>query len=253
MIRAALFATLLCLLPVAAEVQWKAPAALAVGEMAVLELRESDSAKPPLLRPPLEERVGALRIRGMEPSPDGRGWRVHVLPLGPGSSVLPPMDLGDGRRSPELRVTAPRTVPFGSPWMGVGGGPEDEVPRLPFPWAWASLALMPLVLLIWWGLLRWRKGAAARVRRQAWKGFARHWPPPLLDRTTLDGSHQAGRALLEAHFGEASKSWGPAEFRARHLEPWDTWVQSLDAARFSRTEPPFPSLQALEAPLGRRP
>lgn len=248
-------ALLLAWLPLCAlrgEAQWKAPGALAVGEMAMIELRETDSARPPLLRPPLDDRVGTLRIRGVEPSPDGRGWRIQVLPLGPGSTLIPAMDLGDGRRSPELRLTAPRTAPFGGPWMGLGGGPDDDLPPVPFPWAWASLGLVPLALLGAWGAHRWRRGGAARGRRHARRVFAHHWPPPSKERPVLDAAHAAGRALLAAHLGEEARSWGPGDFRARHLEPWDAWVLSLDAARFARAEPPFPPLEGLLAPLRTR-
>jgi hypothetical protein len=228
-----------------ADAQWKAPAALAVGEMAVLELAETDPAKPPLLRPPLEERIGALRLRGVDPTRDGRGWRIQVLPLGPGTSVIPAMDLGDGRKSPELRLTAPRTVPFGGPWMGLGGGPEDELEQLPFPWAWATLLLLPLVALAWFILSRWRRGSAGRARKQALRGFARAWPPRSRARADLDAAHAAGRELLALHLGEQARSWGAQELHQRKLEPWDLWAASLDAARFARLEPPFPALDGL--------
>lgn len=250
-LRAAAWACLLAA-SLRAEVQWKAPSSLAVGEMAVLELREADPARPPLMRPPLDDRVGSLRIRGVDPTPDGRGWRIQVLALGPGTSVVPAMDLGDGRKSPELRLTAPRTVPFGGPWMGLGGGPEDDLPAIPFPWAWACLALLPFVLLAAWLVRRWRKRSGSRARRRARRAFARHWPPRSQERAVLDQSHEAGRNLLAAHLGETSRGWGPVEFRARNLEPWDAWVLSLDAARFSLAEPPFPPLESLLGPLRTR-
>jgi hypothetical protein len=250
-LREGLFA-LLSAVVLQADVQWKAPSALAVGEMAVIELRETDPSRPPLMRPPLDERVGSLRIRGVEPGADGRGWRVQVVPLGPGTTVIPTLDLGDGRKSPELRLTAPRTVPFGGPWMGLGGGPEDELPPIPFPWAWASLGLLPLALLGFGLLRRWRKGSNARARKRARKAFARYWPPRSNERPVLDHSHAAGRELLASHLGEESRSWGTAEFRSRNLEPWDAWVLSLDAARFSRAEPPFPPVEALLGPLRQR-
>lgn len=228
-----------------AEVQWKAPAAVAVGEMAVLHLSETDPAKPPLLRPPLEERIGALRLRGVDPAADGRGWRIQVLPLGPGTSVVPAMDLGDGRKSPELRLSAPRTVPFGGPWMGLGGGSQDELPELPFPWAWASLLLVPLAALAWLLLDRWRRGSAGRRRRHALRAFTRAWPPRSRNRADLDDAHAAGRELLARHFGEPARSWGAQELHHRKLEPWDRWAASLDAARFSALAPPFPPLEGL--------
>lgn len=228
-----------------ADAQWKAPAALAVGEMAVLELAETDPAKPPLLRPPLEERIGALRLRGVDPTKDGRGWRIQVLPLGPGTSVIPAMDLGDGRKTPELRLTAPRTVPFGGPWMGLGGGPEDELPVLPFPWAWASVFLVPLFALGWFLLSRWRRGSAKRTRKHALRAFARAWPPRSRERAALDAAHAAGRDLLALHLGDQARSWGAQELHHHKLEPWDLWAASLDAARFSRLEPPFPPVGGL--------
>jgi hypothetical protein len=85
---------------------------------------------------------------------------------------------------------------------------------------------------------------------QARRAFAHHWPPKSRQRETLDEAHQAGRALLVAHFGEEARSWGLQDFRALHLEVWGTWIQSLDAARFSRTEPPFPPAQELLKSLG---
>jgi hypothetical protein len=220
--------------------------------MAVLELVETDPAKPPLLRPPLEERIGALRLRGVDPSRDGRGWRIQVLPLGPGTSVIPAMDLGDGRKTPELRLTAPRTVPFASPWMGLGGGPEDELPELPFPWVWASILLAPLVGLGWFLFTRWRKGSAKRARKHALRTFARIWPPRSHERAALDAAHAAGRELLALHFGEQARSWGAQELHHRKLEPWDLWAASLDAARFSRLEPPFPPVGGLMHSLDPR-
>jgi hypothetical protein len=228
-----------------ADAQWKAPAALAVGEMAVLELVETDPAKPPLLRPPLEERIGSLRLRGVDPTKDGRGWRIQVLPLGPGTSLIPAMDLGDGRKSPELRLTAPRTVPFGSPWMGLGGGPEDELPELPFPWAWASILLAPVLAVGWFIYARWRRGSTRRARKHAMRAFARTWPPRSRERAVLDAGHEAGRELLALHLGEQARSWGAQELNQQKLEPWDLWAASLDAARFARYEPPFPPLDGL--------
>lgn len=207
--------------------------------MAVIELLESDPAKPPLLRPPLEERIGSLRVRGVDPTRDGRGWRIQVLPLGPGTSVIPAMDLGDGRKTPELRLTAPRTVPFGGPWMGLGGGNEDQLPDLPFPWAWASLLLTPFAALAWWLLRRWRRGSAGRARKHAARAFARAWPPRGRDRAQLDAAHAAGRELLALHHGERARAWGAQELHQQKLEPWDRWAAGLDAARFAGAEPPL--------------
>ncbi|HEX7553474.1 MAG TPA: hypothetical protein VF378_07955, partial [Geothrix sp.] len=69
---------------------------------------------------------------------------------------------------------------------------------------------------------------------------------------TLDAAHGLGRDLLVARFGETARAWGPADFRAHHLSPWDQWVKSLDAARFGHTEPPFPSPGPLVAALDAR-
>lgn len=220
---------------------WKAPKEAGFGQMVVLELREEDPAQPPLPRP-AEEKLGPLALRSVEATSDGRGWRLTVQALSPGTAVIPPMDLGDGRRSPELRIAVPRTVPYGAPWMGVGGGQGDILPYLPFPWAWASLLLVPPALLCAWLFLRWRRNGAKRALRHHRRLFAHNWPPTDGQRATLDRVHEHGRDLLAARFGEESRSWGVAEFRLRRLEVWSTWVQSLDAARFARKEPPFPPL-----------
>ena len=119
---------------------WRAPAELPFGQLAVLELREDDPKQPPLPRPG-DEKLGPLFLRSVEAMPDGRGWKLTVQAFTPGIAVVPPMDLGDGRRTPELRVKVDRSIPFGAPWMGVGGGREDELPEIPFHYAWASLHL----------------------------------------------------------------------------------------------------------------
>lgn len=228
---------------------WKAPAQLPLGELQVLELRESDPTRPPLPRPTVEDRLGPLHLRSLEPLSDGRGWRFQVQALTPGLAVIPGLDLGDGQRSPELRLEVPRTIPFGGPWMGVGGGRDDRLPALPFPWAWASLLLVPILGLAAWGVQRWRRGAHARRWHHARHRFQRHWPPPDAQRATLDQAHDLGRDLLAARVGEMARAWGPAEFHAARLQPWAQWAQSLDAARFGRTEPPFPALESLLASL----
>lgn len=228
---------------------WKAPAQLKLGELQVLELRESDPTRPPLPRPTVEDRLGPLHLRSMEPLPDGRGWRFQVQALAPGTAVIPGLDLGDGQRSPELRLEVPRTIPFGGPWMGVGGGRDDRLPPLPFPWTWASLLLVPLLALAGWAGQRWRRGAQARRWHHAKHRFQRHWPPQDAQRATLDQAHDLGRDLLAARVGESARAWGPAEFQEARLLPWAQWVQSLDAARFGRTEPPFPALDLLLAAL----
>jgi hypothetical protein len=231
---------------------WKAPAQLKLGELQVLELREEDTTRPALPRPTVEDRLGPLRLRAMEPLPDGRGWRFQVQALSPGPALIPALDLGNGQRSPELRLDVPRSIPFGGPWVGFGGGNEDLLPAIPFPWAWASLLLLPPLALLAWMVQRWRKGSARRRLRHAAHAFKGHWPPANRERATLDAAHGLGRDLLAARFGEAARAWGPADFQARNLGPWDQWTRSLDAARFGRTEPPFPAPEPLVAALDAR-
>jgi len=223
---------------------WKAPAELALGRLAALELRQEDPALPPPPRPG-EERIGPLAVRGVEALRDGRGWRITVQPLAPGTVLVPPIDLGDGRPTPELRVTVPRSVPYGAPWMGVGGGALDRLPPLPFPWPWALAPLLPLAFLGWLLAARFRRAAPTRRRHAARRAFAHHWPPAAPDRAALDAAHAAGRALLAAHFGPEALSWGPQAFRDRGLEPWAAWSRSLDQARFAGAHPAFPALAAL--------
>lgn len=242
---------LICL-PALAAPTWKAPAKLNLGELQVLELREEDPAKPALPRPTVEEQLGPLRLRSMEPLPDGRGWRFQVQALSPGLAVIPPLDLGNGQRSPELRLEVPRSIPFGGPWVGFGGGNDDRLPSMPFPWAWASLLLLPPLGLLAWMMRLWRRGSAKRRLRHAVHVFHRHWPPADRQRATLDAAHDLGRDLLAARFGDGARAWGVAEFQARNLAPWDQWVRSLDAARFGRTEPPFPVPEPLVAALDAR-
>ena len=231
---------------------WKAPAQLKLGELHTLELREADPtlAAPP--RPTVEDKLGPLHLRALEPLPDGRGWRFQVQALTPGAIVVPALDLGNGQRAPELRLAVPRTVPTGGPWMGFGGGREDQLPGIPFPWAWASLLLVPPIGLAAWGLGRWRRGSARRRVHRAMKLFHQHWPPRTRDREALDGAHARGRELLAARFGDEARAWGPAEFQARGLAPWDQWAKSLDAARFGRSEPPFPVAEILLQALDGR-
>lgn len=232
------------LAPLGAAPVWKAPSEIAFGQLAVLELREDDAAKPAIPRP-AEEKLGSLALRSVEALPDGRGWKLTVQALTAGTALIPPMDLGDGRSTPELRVQVPRTVPYGAPWVAVGGGQTDLLPYVPFPWAWASLLLLPPALLAFWLLRRWRKNGAARALHHRRRTFAHHWPPADHRRESLDRAHVLGRDLLAARFGEETRSWGVAEFRHHNLEVWGTWVQSLDAARFARKEPPFPPLAEL--------
>ncbi|GEM_PF-678851 len=228
---------------------WKAPAQLKLGELHVLELLEEDAAKAAPPRPTVEDNLGPLKLRALEPLPDGRGWRFQVQALSPGLAVIPALDLGTGQRSPELRLPVLREIPFGGPWMGFGGGNDDRLPSLPFPWAWASLLLLPPLGLLAWLLRRWRRGASGRHLQHARQTFIQHWPPRDRERGTLDAVHGLGRELLAAHFGEAARAWGPAELHARNLGAWEQWVRSLDAARFGRTEPPFPAPEPLMANL----
>jgi hypothetical protein len=228
---------------------WKAPATLPFGKLVVLELREDDPAAAAIPRPAVEDALGTLKLRAVEPSADGHGWRFTVQPLAPGLAVIPPLDLGDGRRAPELRVTVQRSTDFGSPWVGFGGGREDNLPQIPFPWAWASLLLLPLLLLAGFIFWRWRRRADARAYAVARKAFQSAWPPNAKDRATLDAAHRAGRELIAAAFGEASRGWGSPDFRREKLDAWGQWAASLDAARFGRTEPPFPDAAALLAPV----
>ena len=225
--------------------QWKAPASVPFGELATLELREMDPAQPAIPRPVVEDRLGPFRLRAMEPLPDGRGWRFTVQALSPGTAVIPPLDLGDGRSAPELRLPVPRSVPFGAPWQGFGGGREDLLPEIPFPFAWASVLLLPLLLLAAWGIALWRKRRGRRGYQHALRSFRQAWPPKSRERAQLDASHAKGRDLLAAGLGETARSWGPTELMEARLEPWAQWNRSLDAARFGRTQPPYPSLELL--------
>jgi len=234
---------------------WKIQAQLKLGELQVLELREDDPTKPALPRPTVEDRLGPLHLRSMEPTPDGRGWRFQVQALEPGLAVVPALDLGTGQRSPELRVQVPRSIPFGGPWVGYGGGNDDRLPAIPFPWTWASLLLLPPLAFLAWSIHLWHRGSAGRRLQKAIHAFQRHWPPENRERRTLDTAHDLGRDLLAACFGDDARAWGPAEFQAQELSPWDQWTESLDAARFGHTEPPFPAQEPLVAalkPNGRR-
>jgi len=232
-----------------------------MGQLGSLELREEDPAQPPLPRPG-EDRLGPLAVRGVEALRDGRGWRITVQPMAPGTAVIPPLDLGDGRRAPELRLAIPRTVPCGSAWVGVGGGGQDALPRLEFPWGWAALLLLPLAAAAGFLVRARARKRPVRGRKAALRAMAAHWPPATRDRAALDAAHAAGRNLLAAVFGEEARSWGPAAFRARGLDAWADWSRSLDAARFAPEpqdgaaapgrggpQPPFPPAAALLAAL----
>ncbi len=231
---------------------WKAPASLRLGELQVLELREEDPAKAAPPRPAVEERLGPLWLRALEPLADGRGWRFQVQALAPGTAVVPALDLGNGERSPELRLQVPRTIPYGGPWVGFGGGNEDQLPAIPFPWAWASLLLLPPLGLTAGLIQRWRRGSAQRHLQRTRQAFRQHWPPANRTRATLDEAHERGRELLAARFGETARAWGAQQFLDQGLPAWAQWLQSLDAARFGHTEPPFPPPAALLAALAER-
>lgn len=238
---------LLACLPVMAAPAWKAPAQLKLGELQTLELREEDPANPAPPRPTVEDRLGPLHLRALEPLPDGRGWRFQVQALEPGLAVVPALDLGNGQRSPELRLWVPRSIPYGGPWVGFGGGRDDRLPAIPFPWAWASLLLIPPLGLAAWFARRWKQGSAGRRQAHAMQAFQRHWPPASRERETLDTAHGLGRDLLATCFGEGARAWGVAEFQDHGLGPWVLWIRSLDAARFGRSDPPFPTAEQLVA------
>ena len=237
-------------LPASAQMVWKAPEKLPMGQLSVLELRETDPTKPAPGRPAVDETLGALPLRSLEPLADGRGWRFTVQPLKPGRLKVPVLDLGQGQQSPELVVQVPRTVAFGSDWKGVGGGPHDLPDDLPFPWGWTLLVLSPLGALGYWGFRRWRSGTPKRRLARMGHRFRTHWPPLDRKRTTLDEVHGLGRSLLEARFGNAGLAWGPRDLRVKGLHTWAQWVESLDAARFGRSQPPFPAIEALLKELG---
>lgn len=223
---------------------WKAPSTLAFGQLIDLELREEDPALPPPPRPG-DEQLGSLQVRAVEPLPDGRGWRIRVQALRTGTLRIPPQDLGNGQKTPELRLSVPRSTPYGAAWMGLGGGQEDLLPRMSFPWLWSSVLLLPLLALGGAVLRHWRRGAAHRQLKDRVKGFSRSWPPRRGDRASLDQAHAAGRGLLRARFSEEALSWGADALEAHQLPTWGVWLRSLDAARFGHTEPAFPDLAAL--------
>ena len=257
--RAGLARVLAALLPLAAAAaplgaapRWQAPERLVLGTLQTLELVEGDPARPAPGRPALEDRLGPLHLRAVEPLPDGRGWRFQVQALAPGLAVVPPLDLGDGARSPELRLPVARTVPFGAPWRGLGGGPEDQLPAPPFPWAWASLGLLPLLGLGLGGAAHWRARAGARRLARAREAFRAAWPPAP-DRAALDAAHARGRDLLAARWGEPARAWGPADLAARGLAPWAAWCRALDAARFGAGAPDLPAAEALLGALDEAP
>lgn len=231
---------------------WKAPDKVAFGALVVVELRDDDASAPALPRPPLEDRVGPLRIRALEPTRDGRGWVLKVQALEPGTAIFPPMDLGDGRRTAPLRLPVVRTAPAGGLWMALGGGATNALPDIPFPWGWAGLLLLPPLALAGWLVKRWFGSAPKRARKRLARQFAKAWPPGRT-RAELDRAHALGRELLAAARGEAARAWAPADLRARHLESWALWAEGLDHARFGGRAAEWPSAQALVASLEREP
>lgn len=235
----------------AAAPQWKAPKELRFGQVETLILLEDDPAAKPLLRPQIDDKLGPLRVRSLELTEDGRGWRFQVQAFEPGLAAIPALDLGDGRRAPELRLSVPRSAPHGGPWMGWGGGREDQLPLIPFPFIWAAVAASPILLLLAGAWLLWRRGAPGRRRLNARHAFHKAWPPKG-GRESLDHAHAAGRDLLAAHCGEEARAWGAEDLQARGFDPWIQWVKSLDAARFGRTSPPFPAEETLISNLEAR-
>jgi hypothetical protein len=231
--------------------QWKAPKELHFGRVETLLLVDEEPGAKPILRPQVDEKLGPLHVRSLEPTEDGRGWRFQVQAFEPGTAVLPALDLGDGRRAPELRLPVPRTTPHGAPWMGWGGGREDQLPLVPFPLLWAIIAASPLLLVVAGGWMLWRRAAPGRRRLHTRHVFQKAWPPKG-GREGLDSAHAAGRALLAAYCGEEAMAWGAEDFQARGFDPWSQWARSLDAARFGRTTPPFPAADTLLSNLEAR-
>nr|WP_320131855.1 hypothetical protein [uncultured Holophaga sp.] len=234
----------LTLSPVSAAPVWSAPKEIPFGTLGTLELREADPSLPAPPRPG-DDRLGPFELRGAEPLADGRGWRLTVQPLVPGTLRIPVQDLGDGRRTPELRVLVPRTTPFGAPMVGVGGGQEDVLPQAPFPWAWASLGLIPLALFVGGGFRLWRRGRSGRTYYRALQAFRQAWPPVSAERSTLDQVHRLGRNLLAARFGEEARSWGAVDCHRHKAAPWGDWVEAMDERRFAGREAALPALDSL--------
>ena len=230
-------------LPLLAAPVWRAPAQIPLGEIVVIELRESDLTLPALPRPG-EDKLGPLVIRSISPAEDGRGWRLSVQAIAPGLALIPPIDLGNGRISPELKIQVTRTVPYGAPWMGFGGGNLDAPPYFRFPWEWALLCALPLAVLVRLIVWRWVSGSPKRRLKRAKRAFAALWPPTSPERGLTDQIHQAGMELIASAWGPDAKSWGQDEFTKRDIAPWASWRKFMDDARFGdtpgmpETEPP---------------
>ncbi|MDR1841483.1 MAG: hypothetical protein LBQ86_06120 [Holophagales bacterium] len=218
-------------LPLLAAPAWRAPAQIPLGELVVIELWENDPTLPALPRPG-EDKLGQLAIRSISPTENNRGWRLTLQALAPGLALIPPIDLGGGRISPELKIQVVRTVPYGAPWMGFGGGGVDAPPLFRFPWEWALLCAMPLAVLVYLIIWLWSKGSPKRRLKRAKRAFAVLWPPGSPERGMIDQIHKAGMELIAIAWGNDAKSWGEDEFTKRNIKPWAAWRNFIDNARF---------------------
>jgi hypothetical protein len=240
--------------PLAAAPVWRAPAKIQVGELVTIEVVDVDPASPPMPRPG-EERLGPLALRSAVPIESGRGWRLVVQALRPGAAVVPSMDLGQGMVIPELKIQVARTVPYGAPWMGLGGGGDDAPPGVGFPWGWAVLPLLPLCLALSLAVRLWRAGIPGRRFARARRRFAAVWPPASLDRAEIDQAGMRGRDLMAGAWGEDARSWGGREFLEQNNAAWASWCSFMDHARFGGDvgdRPPPPALPELIESMGKR-
>jgi len=223
-----------------------------MGELTAIEIIETDSALPPMPRP-CEEKLGPFALRSAAPIENGRGWRLTVQALRPGVAVVPPIDLGQGRLCPELKIRVMRTVPFGAPWMGLGGESNDAPPGIGFPWGWAAMGLLPLGLLLFLTVWLWRERTPDRRLARARRGFAAVWPPRSLERGEIDKANAMGRDLLASAWGEEARSWGRREFLEQKNAPWASWCSFMDHARFGgAAEAAPPALPELIESVGDR-
>jgi hypothetical protein len=250
-------AMLVCASPLAAAPVWRAPAKILVGELVTIEIVEVDPASPPMPRPG-EEKLGPFALRSAVPIENGRGWRLVIQAFRPGVAVVPPMDLGQGMVIPELKIQVTRTVPFGAPWMGLGGGGDDAPPSIGFPWGWAALPLLPLGLALSLAARLWRRGAPGRRLARAMRRFAAVWPPSSTNRAEIDRASARGRELIASAWGEEARSWGGREFLEQKNAAWASWCNFIDHARFGGADddvaggPPFPTLPELIESMGHR-